>query len=547
MYREYLLYAKKYISSDKHSFVFGMVFAALKSMCSLLVPLTFSGIVDQALTNNRYDLLVKYSLIMVLGYSAMCISGVLKDYFLSTVDESFSKKIRHLILSKIHKMDCAELEKVDNGQIMAKYNKETEIIQEHFGTQFTNIIPNLLVLFYCSTFIVFTNMEVFITSISMILVYMVINKIFGKKINVCAEENMKDNSEAISIFSDSFVNALLTKINVLYNRIENRFSNAYMKYFKSTIKLKVLFSLNMNLAMIVLYISSGLMWFVCGKGILEGNMTIGQLTAIISYQGMLLTPLSFFSEYNGSLKKSVAAIDSINDFFTKKEEKYCGEKVNQIERIEFANVTFGYDKEIILQNVSFELEKGKIFAISGPSGCGKSTIAKLLLRQYKSCSGKILCNGMNIEDYDLDSYRSRFSIMSQEPSFYRDSVWKNLAVDNENCRESVVELSKKLDIYDDIQKFSEGFDFVLSQNAGNISGGQKKRLDALRALIKDSDILIFDEGSNGLDAIRKKRIYNLLSQMQKEKIVLIISHDPEDLKLADVVYKVVDKKVVMKC
>ena len=198
---------------------------------------------------------------------------------------------------------------------------------------------------------------------------------------------------------------------------------------------------------------------------------------------------------------------------------------------------------MILQNLNFSLERGKIYAICGPSGCGKTTITKLLLRLYECTDGEVQCNDTNIIKYDLNMYRSRFSVMSQEPSFYEDTLWENIIIDKYSTKENIVELSKRLDIYEDIQSFSGGFEFMLTKNAGNISGGQKKRIDALRAFSKSYDVFIFDEGTNGLDKSRKKILHNFLKQMKKDKIVIIISHDLEDLNLADVLYTIKDKEV----
>ena len=507
MRKEYCVCAKKYILSDKKSFILGILFASLKSIFSLLVPLTFSAIMDQALPNREFKQLLLYSCLMVLGYMTMCCSGIGKDYFLSKVNESYIKLSRTLLLNKINKIKYSRLEEIDNGQIMAKYHKEIESIQEHFGDQFTSIIPNILVLIYCSIFIFSTSKIVFFSSLFMIGIYMTVNRYFGKKISIYAEENMKSNSEAISVFSDLFTNVFLTKIFSLYEKVDNRFKAIYDKYFRSSIKLKLLISMNVNFCMIVLYLSSGIMWFVCGNEIVKGNMSIGQLTVIISYQGMLLTPLSFFSEYNSSLKNTIIAIERIDKFLAIEEESYSGKKLDSIDEIVFENVSYGYDKEIILQGINLELKKGRIWGIVGPSGCGKSTIAKLLLRLYSCSEGIIKCNGIDIESYDLDDYRAKFSIMSQEPLFYEETVWENMETDANCTKYNIVEVSKNLDVYNDIIQFENGFDTILSKNAGNISGGQKKRLDALRAIIKKADVLIFDEGTNGLDKKRKKRIY----------------------------------------
>ena len=543
MCKKYLLYVQKYILSNKWSFIGGIFFSILKSIISLLVPLTFSAIVDQALSLDKFNLLTKYSILMIVGYITMCATGIGRDYFIAILDESFIKKSRVLLLKKINNMKYCEVGKIDNGQIMAKYSKEIEIIQEHFGEQFTNILPNLLVLIYCSVFIIFTNIKVLVASLLMIALYIAINRKFGKMINESAEENMRNNAETIGAFSDYFSNVFLTKIYVLYKKIESKFNITYSKFFKSSIKIKVLFSMNTNFSMMVLYISSGIMWFVCGLEIMKGNMTIGQLTVIISYQGMLLTPLSFFSEYNGSLKRTMAAIDRMENFLKIDEEEYQGEIVEHIKTLKFHNVSFGYGKEMILQNLNFSLERGKIYAICGPSGCGKTTITKLLLRLYECTDGEVQCNDTNIIKYDLNMYRSRFSVMSQEPSFYEDTLWENIIIDKYSTKENIVELSKRLDIYEDIQSFSGGFEFMLTKNAGNISGGQKKRIDALRAFSKSYDVFIFDEGTNGLDKSRKKILHNFLKQMKKDKIVIIISHDLEDLNLADILYTIKDKEV----
>ena len=172
-----------------------------------------------------------------------------------------------------------------------------------------------------------------------------------------------------------------------------------------------------------------------------------------------------------------------------------------------------------------KINKGQIVGIYGSSGCGKSTLIKLLLGLYAPTSGEIYFNDYRLSELNLYSVRDKISAVMQDSLFYMGTIAENILFDEEDVTQNCVRICKSLDIYNEIVRMQDQWDTELTSNASNLSGGQKKRLDLVRALTKAPDILILDESTSPLDEERRRRLYDTLQSIKKEMIIIVITHN----------------------
>ncbi len=213
--------------------------------------------------------------------------------------------------------------------------------------------------------------------------------------------------------------------------------------------------------------------------------------------------------------------------------------------IAYDNVSFAYTDKDVLKDVSFEVKQGQMTALVGPSGGGKSTIASLLARFWDVKSGRILIRGEDIRDVSLGSLMDQISMVFQRVYLFQDTVYNNIAIGRPDAtREEVEEAAKKARCYDFITQLPEGFDTVIGEGGASLSGGEKQRISIARCILKDSPIVILDEATASVDADNERAIQEAISELCKDKTLLVIAHRLKTIKDADQILVISDGRIV---
>ncbi|WP_314730940.1 ABC transporter ATP-binding protein [Oribacterium parvum] len=213
--------------------------------------------------------------------------------------------------------------------------------------------------------------------------------------------------------------------------------------------------------------------------------------------------------------------------------------------VEYSDVSFGYTGKNVLNHISFSMKKGEMTALVGPSGSGKSTIASLLARFWDIREGTIKLNGKDIKNISLGSLMDQISMVFQRVYLFKDTIYNNIAMGRPSAtREEVVEAAKKARCYDLIRSLPEGFDTVIGEGGASLSGGEKQRISIARCILKDSPIVILDEATASVDADNERAIQEAISELCKNKTLLVIAHRLKTIKDADQILVVSEGKII---
>jgi subfamily B ATP-binding cassette protein MsbA len=261
------------------------------------------------------------------------------------------------------------------------------------------------------------------------------------------------------------------------------------------------------------------------------------LTFIIVFS-QLLRPIQGISTSIASLNKAKASLDRINEILTADEVILETDQPKTIQdlnhSIRYENVSFKYQEEWVLKNVSFEIKKGSTVALVGESGSGKSTIADLLPRFYDVTEGSILYDGNDIRDCSLISLRDQIGIVTQESILFNASIKENIAFGTPNATtDQIISAAKIANAHNFINELDNGYDTNIGERGNKLSGGQKQRISIARAILKNPSILLLDEATSALDTESEKIVQEALENLMMNRTSIIIAHRLSTIKKAD--------------
>jgi ATP-binding cassette, subfamily B, bacterial len=318
---------------------------------------------------------------------------------------------------------------------------------------------------------------------------------------------------------------------------------------KNRIKLRsLLFALVIGL---VLSSVSFVLW-IGGHDVLDSKMTAGALSSFIFYAVLVATSTASLSEVYSDWQRAAGALDRIIDVVEAKTN--ITSPANSVEIIDehpdliLENISFYYPtrpETKVLDNINFKVSSGSIVALVGPSGAGKSSLFQLLLRFYDATSGNIKLGDIDIKAASLDSLRSQFALVSQEPIIFSGSAYDNILYGKTDAtKEEVEAAAQAAEILAFFQSLPEGLNTYLGEKGLKLSGGQKQRLSIARAILRSPKILLLDEATSSLDSENEKLVQLALSRLRKNRTTLVIAHRISTIAEADSII-VMDKGAVI--
>ncbi len=280
-------------------------------------------------------------------------------------------------------------------------------------------------------------------------------------------------------------------------------------------------------------------WYMGGRYVLAGRMTIGDLMAFLGYVAMFYAPLTSIAESTSWLASFASVSRRICDLLDTAEESRPVQPPAPVEasggRIEFQNVSFGYDKNRpVLEDISFAVAPCEMVGVVGRSGSGKSTLVSLVNRLYEVDRGRVLIDGMDVRSFDPQQLRRAIGMVPQEPFLFRGSVADNIAYGHPHASpERVLVAARQADAHHFIMRMPLAYDTQLGEGGTGLSGGEKQRISIARALLFDPAILILDEATASVDAESEKAICDALRREVRRRTTLIIAHRLSTLRNAD--------------
>jgi len=288
----------------------------------------------------------------------------------------------------------------------------------------------------------------------------------------------------------------------------------------------------------------GLIGFYGGYQVIKGQLTLGSLTAVMMYIGQLIGLQNSFGHLFQNVVLGLVSCERVAEILDVKtassEQKNTSEVILTKGNILFKDVSFGYKKgECVLSNLSFSIDMAKTshVALVGPSGCGKTTILNLMLKLYRPWSGNISIDNHRIEDIKKGSLHSQIGVALQEAFLWNDTIENNIRYGNPKANEQdMIDIARLCRVDEFVKDLSLRYKTVIGENACKISEGQKQKIAIARALIRKPKILLLDETFSSMDSKSEDEILRNIKSIQKDMLLIVISHRLSTLMVSDLVY-----------
>ena len=537
MIKRYYSILKKFFSlgANNKRLLFHLFFSSfLRSISLLLIPFMAAKIVEFA-TIKDY----KTTFICAIIFLVVSLIYVLCHHYNYVAYKNNSifthNKLQELILNKVTSYDENFTKNISTSYIVnTAFNDVGDVMQ--VPDQIFDIITRLFNI--AIALVILLNVNVYVGLLALILnvisIYALDKNMRKRDFYLNGQRKHQDSiSSLMGQVLDG--NKEIKAFNM--NENLNTYLENYKKLWRKDYFRKRIYADNVYVFVpTILGFGKIIIYLILINLILSGKYEVATLVLVIGYYENIE---DVFEKLYAGLEKfsanstKVDRIYKILNYKTKNMLNFGSNDNDYIKgKIEFKNVSFTYEKQEVLKNVSFEIEPQSFTAIVGKSGSGKSTVFRLLLRLYKADKGTILLDGESIYDYTKEVYSSNISIVTQKPFIFDMSIRENFNLVDSN-HEHQIEACKRVGIHDYIMSLKDGYNTKLIADAENISNGQKQLIALARTLLSKSEVLLFDEVTSSLDINTSKHVMNVLKDLKRDHTILMITHKPALMKLAD--------------
>lgn len=537
----------KYIKSAKMNLVGYGAVSILEAIISAILPLLSAKVILN-ITNEVINQLVISALVVFFIEIILYVMYYFKSFFYRRIYQKTLINIQKSLAKEILNLEIAEIDKNSSGLFIDRLNKDTQDIAGLFMEYtywISYIITNVGVLF--TVFVL--NKYLFVYAlISSIVVFIINRKRITKQYEV--QKELKVLQESKTGLTSELVRGIrdikvLNANNTILKQINEKIEETTKKEVK-IINIRNLYNYIENNTRAI----SDLGFIIIGCFLYNKTLlTIPTFVIIYNYQSKiknLLTGMVQLSEYNKKFSVSANRVFEVIDNVKFKKEKFGNVEIKKLDgNIIFENVSFGYDKTKIINDMSFEIKPNERIAFVGKSGAGKTTIFNLITRLYKSNKGKILLDGNNINDLTCSTIRDNMSIITQNPYIFNFSIKENLLMAKENATMKEIREACKMACIDDyIMSLPDKYNTMVGENGVILSGGQKQRIAIARALLMKTEIILFDEATSALDNETQSKIQEAINNLKGEYTILIVAHRLSTIIDSDRIFVVENGKIV---
>ncbi len=514
-------------------------------LCMLLMAATdlaqawvIRPLFDDIFVNKNNLMLNILPAIVIIIYFLRSIAFYGEAYFMEFVGQDIIRKLRNQLYDRLTALSMSFFQAEKTGALMSRFTYDVNIVKSMVSSSVAAVIRDSLRIALLTGYIFYRDWRLagFIFVVLPIAMLPLIR--LGRRVRRAStgiQENMGDLSAFIH---ETFLGTKVVKAFGMEAYEKKRFSQKTKDIFGLEIKAAIAKALSSPVMEFLGGIASAVVVWYGGMRVIQGLSTPGTFFSFLAAVVLLYDPAKKMTKVNNAIQEGMAAFNRIFDIIETESNIQDPSDPIHIQtgphRIEFEQVKFRYDKELVLDDINLAVSPGQTLALVGMSGGGKTSLVNLIPRFYDVTDGRILIDGVDIRKASIASLRRQIAIVTQDPILFNDSIRNNIRYGkSEAAEEEILAAAKSAYAYDFIMNFPKGFDTHVGELGGRLSGGEKQRLCIARALIKNAPILILDEATSSLDTEAEAVVQKALENLMRGRTAFVIAHRLSTVRNAD--------------
>jgi ABC-type multidrug transport system fused ATPase/permease subunit len=555
--RKFFTFLKPY----RTTFAIGWVFLVLSSLTTLAFPYLMgklfgaTNVTSDAsqMTDQLKDLDSLSSVVIMLFiiFGLQSIFSFFRIYLFAKVTEGALRDMKNATFTKLINLPTDFFNKNKTGELSSRIATDINLVRETLNTTISEFFRQVITIGITIIMLWYISWKLALLMLSTVPVMAIIAVFFGRYIKKLSKNAQDESAKSNAIVEES----LSSIVNV------KSFTNEVFELTRYKKAIETIKDLNVKsgtwrgfFVSFIFLAMFGAIIFVLWQGMImkmNGEIPYDLFITFLFFTVMMGASFGSLPDLYAKIQKAIGSTESLMNILDEEDESvvFSGkDKPKLTGNIQFQNVKFAYPqrKEIeVIQDLSFQVEQGKLIALVGQSGAGKSTITQLLLKFYNIDSGTINFDDVNQREIDTQHLRNHIGLVPQEVLLFSGTIKENIAYGNiEASEEEIKEAAKKANALEFITEFPEGFDTEVGNRGIQLSGGQKQRIAIARALLKDPEILILDEATSALDSQSEKLVQDALDNLMKGRTSIVIAHRLSTIKNADKIIVMEKGKII---
>ena len=537
IYLRLLNYLKPYVPQT----VMAVICMALATSASLYVPWIVRDVIDGVLVNKDIVLLNAITAGIVVVFALRGFFLYAQTYLMSYVSQKIVIDLREALFRQFQRLSVSYFDRSRTGTVLSYLTNDVGALQGalaqnviELATESLTLVGSLIAMFYL-------HWQLALLTLVTVPLIAQAMKLFGVKLRKASGNMQHQAAEITSVLQEAIVCVRLIRLFVREDYEIGKFRRENENNFNAQMKAS---QLSATLTPVIEFLAATgvcvIIWYG-GREVIVGNLTSGSLIAFLVYAVNISNPVKRLGQVYGNIQRAVAAAERVFDVLDLEPEVQDAPEAIDLPavqgRVTFENVSFEYrEGEPALQNLSLDVEPGRILAIVGPSGAGKSTVANLLPRFYDPQAGAIRIDGTDIRSVTVRSLREQLAMVPQDTILFNGSVYENILYGRlDATQEEIIEAAEAANAHEFILKLPDGYQTQIGERGCQLSGGQRQRIAIARAILKNPRILILDEATSALDAESERLVQDALDKLMVGRTTFVIAHRLSTIQRADTI------------
>ena len=471
------------------------------------------------------------------------------DTTLKLAGQKAIQNIRNDLYSRSIRLDMAFFNRTATGDLISRMTNDIGAMQEGIGSVVCGLFRDLISVFALLGVVFYRNWQLALISFIVIPLTTYPAQLIGKKIKKASGRSLSIMGGLTSIFQETFSGIKVIKAFGLEGRTTERFAAANLDFLQQMRKFIKYESLAMPVSeAIISFGVAGVVYFG-GSQVMNGHMSASELFSFITAMVMLFNPIKKLQGSYNTIQRSAGAAERV--FQLMDQSRMIVERPDAIDiervsgNVHFQNVSFSYDDEAVLHDITLSVAGNQMIALVGPSGGGKSTLVALLPRFYDVTAGSITIDGHDVRDFSLTALSRQIAMVDQDTTLFNESIANNIRYGKPDATHDEVEAAARSAFaHDFIVQLPEGYDTNIGDRGVRLSGGQRQRICIARALLKNAPILILDEATSALDTESEQMVQQALDNLMVNRTTFVIAHRLSTVLHADTIIVLENGRIV---